>query len=85
MKILNEFKMFLIKNIDIVKIIWYNKISGGDIMKDAKKQQISVSFSTYDAMKSTRGTWGQVDPRPRIVESGKRYKRHAKHKNRIEE
>ena len=54
-------------------------------MKNTKKETISVNFSTYDALKSTRGTWGIVNPRTRVVESKKVYKRHKKHRNKVEE
>ena len=73
------------KYIDRINSLWYNKTNGGENMKNTKKETISVNFSTYDALKSTRGTWGIVNPRTRVVESKKVYKRHKKHRNKVEE
>lgn len=53
--------------------------------KKKTKETIHLEFSTLDAMKSQRRTWGNLDPRSRIVESKKTYKRHPKHKNRSED
>ena len=52
--------------------------------KKKTKETIHIGVSTLDLMKQQRGSWGNVDPRSRIVESKKVYKRHPKHKNQEE-
>lgn len=49
-----------------------------------KKETIHLEISTAKMMKQQRGSWGDINPCSRIVESKKVYKRHPKHKNKIE-
>ena len=47
-----------------------------------KKNKKKTTLTTVEAVKKSRGSWGNVKPFTRIMPNGKGFKRHPKHKGK---